>query len=88
MAFRASDNRKDPLTVLDDEDDMSPEDEVIEMVTPDGFRLQESRPATIDNYFVKHRVLVRLRKHGVVWWPDHSQESGAHERIVRLPCTS
>ena len=39
---------------------MSPEDEVIEMVTPDGFRLQESRPAASDNALVKHGVLVRL----------------------------
>ena len=24
----------------------------------------------------------------MVWWPDYSQESGAHERSVRLPCAS
>ena len=46
----ASHNRKEPLTQLDDEDDMSTEDEAIGMVIPDGFRLQESRPAALDNY--------------------------------------
>ena len=30
-------NRKDLLTLLDDEDDMSPEDEAIGMVVQDGF---------------------------------------------------
>ena len=53
----ASDNRKDPLAQLDDEDDMPPEDEAIGMVIPDG---QESRPADLDNYLVKCGVLVRL----------------------------
>ena len=56
----ASDNRKDPLTQLDDEHDMSPEDEAIGMVITDGFRLQESRPAALDNFLVKHGVLVRV----------------------------
>ena len=55
----ASDNRKDTLTQLDDEDDMSPQDEAIGMVIPDGF-LQESRPAALDNFLVKRGVLVRL----------------------------
>ena len=39
---------------------MSPEDEAIGMVIPDGFRLQESRPAALDNSLVKRGVLVRL----------------------------
>ena len=52
----ATDNRKDPLTQLDDED-MSPEDETIRMVIPDGFRLQESRPAALDNSLAKREVL-------------------------------
>ena len=56
----ASDNGKDPLALLGDEDDMSPEDEAIGMVIPDGFRLQESRPVALDNSFVKRGVLVRL----------------------------
>ena len=30
------------------------------MVIPDGFRLQESRPAALDNSLVKRGVLVRL----------------------------
>ena len=30
------------------------------MVIPDGFRLQESRPADLDNSLVKRGVLVRL----------------------------
>ena len=39
---------------------MSLEDEAIGMVIPDGFRLQESRSAALDNSFVKRGVLVRL----------------------------
>ena len=48
-----SDNRKDSLTLPDDEDDMSPEDEAIRMVVPDVFFFcfQESRPAVLDNDF-------------------------------------
>ena len=60
MAFRFLCNRQDPLTQLDDEDDMSPEDAAIGMVIPDRFRLQESRPADLDNSLVKRGVLVRL----------------------------
>ena len=30
------------------------------MVITDGFRLQESRPAALDNFLVKHGVLVRV----------------------------
>ena len=67
--------------MLDDEDDMSPDDEAIGMVIPDGFRLQESRPATLENSLVKRAV---LDKHRVVWWPHHSQD----ERIVRSPWAS
>ena len=47
------------MTQLDDED-MSPEDEAIGMVIPDGFRLQESTPAALDNSLVKRGVFVRL----------------------------
>ena len=39
---------------------MSPDDEAIGMVVPDEFRLQESRPAALDNSLVKRGVLVRL----------------------------
>ena len=39
---------------------MSPDDEAIGMVVPDGFRLQESRPAALDSSLVKRGVLVRL----------------------------
>lgn len=59
------DNGKDPKTLLDDEDDISPEDEAIGMVIPDGFRLQESRPAALDNSLLKRGVLVRL---GMGWF--------------------
>ena len=31
------DNKTDPLSLLDDEDDMSVEDEVVEMAIPDGY---------------------------------------------------
>ena len=55
-----SDDGKDQLTLLDDDDDMSPDDEAIGMVVPDGFRLQESRPAALDSSLVKRRMLVRL----------------------------
>ena len=61
MQIDASDNGKEPLTGLGDEDDMSPEDEAIVMVIPVGFRLQESRPPGLDNSLVKRGVLVRLR---------------------------
>ena len=44
----------------DDDDGMSPDDEAIGMVIPDGFRLQESRPAALDSSLVKRGVLVRL----------------------------
>ena len=56
----ASDNRKDLLTQLDDEDDMSPEDEAIGIVIADGFRLQEWKPADLGNSLVKRGVIVRL----------------------------
>ena len=59
MVCRCLRQRKDPLTLLDDEGDMSLEDEAIEMVIPDGFRLEESRPPALDNSFVKRGVLVR-----------------------------
>ena len=61
--------------------DMSPEVEAIGMVIPDVFRLQVSRPAAaLDSSLVT--------RGGVVWWPDHSHESGARRRFVRLPCAS
>lgn len=80
----AADNRKDQLTMLENEDDMPPEDEAT--VVPDGFRLQNSRPSALDSYLEERGVLVRLNEHGVVWWSDYSQESGANERSVRLSC--
>ena len=55
-----SDNEKEPLTLLDDEDDMSPEEEAIGMVIPEGLRLQESKPPALDNNLVKRGVLERL----------------------------
>ncbi|CAN0112036.1 unnamed protein product, partial [Ascophyllum nodosum] len=39
---------------------MSPDDDAIGMVVPDGFRLQESRPAARDSSLVKRGVLLRL----------------------------
>ena len=42
------DNRIDPLSLLDNEDDMPPEDEAIGMVIPNGFGLQESTPAAVE----------------------------------------
>ena len=56
------DNKTDPLSLLDDEDDMSPEDEAMGMVIPNSLRLQESTPAALDNPGVKRGVLVRLIK--------------------------
>ena len=55
-----SDIGKDPQTLLDEDDDMSPEDEAVGIAIPDGFRPQESRPATLDGSVVKRGVLVRL----------------------------
>ena len=66
---------------------MSPDDDAIGMVAPDGFRLQESRPAALDSSLVKRGVLLRLSM-WEVWWPDNSPESGADEACVRLPCAS
>ena len=63
----ASDNGKKTLTLLDDEDDMPREDEAIEMVIPDGFRLQEPRPPDLDSSFVKRGVLSQTT-HG--WFGD------------------
>ena len=48
------------MTLLDDDDDMSPDDEAIGMVVPDEFHLQESRPAALDSSLVKRGVLARL----------------------------
>ena len=56
-----SDNGKEPLTLVDDEDGMLPEDEAIGMVIPDGFRLQEPRPPALDNSSVKRGVLLIVR---------------------------
>lgn len=49
----------DPLTLLDHEDAMSPEDESIGMIISDGFFLRKSRPATLDSSLVEREVLVR-----------------------------
>ena len=44
---------------------MSPDDEAIGMVVPDGFRPQGLRPADLDSSLVKRGVLVRL---GMGWF--------------------
>ena len=83
----ASDNRKDPLTQLDDEDDTSPEDEAIGMVIPDGFRLQESRPAALDNSLVKRGVLVRPSIGwfgGLVTRKSQERKKGVYDHRVHL----
>ena len=54
-------------------------------MAPDGFRLEESRPAVLDSSSVKQTWSVCETGHGVYWWIDHSQESGADERCVPLP---
>ena len=82
-----SDDGKDPLTLLDDDDDMLPDDEAIGVVVPNGFRLQESRPAARDSSF-SQTWSTSESEHGVVWWPDNSPELGADEACVRLPCAS
>ena len=51
--------REDEQTLLDD-DDVVEEDGVIDLVIPDGFHLQASRPAVLDNSLVKRRVVLRL----------------------------
>ena len=50
-------NEKDP-TLLEDEDDMSPEDDEAIGMVPDGFHLRESRPSALDNPLVKRGVLL------------------------------
>ena len=80
-----SDDGKDQLTLLNDDDDMSPDDEAIGMVVPDGFRLQEPRPAALDSSLVKQRVLVRL---GMGWFggliTHQSQERTKHVYDYRV----
>ena len=80
-----SDDGKDQLTLLDDDDDMSPDDEAIGMVVPDGFRLQEARPAALDSSLVKRGVLVRL---SMGWFGGlitrHSQERTKHVYDYRM----
>ena len=61
---------------------MSPEDETIGMVIPDGFRLQESRPAALDNSLVKRGVLVRL---GMGWFGGLITRK-SQERMKELVC--
>ena len=68
------------MTQLDDED-MSPEDEAIGMVIPDGFRLQESRPAALDNSLVKRGVLDQA-------WGGLVASSLARVRSARKNCTT
>ena len=52
------------MTLLIDEDYMSPEGERIGMVIPGWFHLYASRPTAPDNYVVIRRVFVRLRMGG------------------------
>ena len=65
---------------------MSPDDEAIGMVVPDGFRLQESRPAAVDSSLVKRGVLVRRLSMG--WFGGlitrHSQERTKHVYDYRV----
>ena len=64
---------------------MSPDDEAIGMVVPDGFRLQEPRPAALDSSLVKRGVLVRL---GMGWFGGlitrQSQERTKHVYDYRV----
>lgn len=55
-----SKNEKYLLTLPDEDDDLSPEDEVISVTIPDDFRLQISSPAALDSSLVKRGVLLRL----------------------------
>ncbi|CAB1117353.1 unnamed protein product [Ectocarpus sp. CCAP 1310/34] len=59
------DSDKDPLTQLDDDDELSPEEETLKMDIPDGFRLQASPPPALDQSIVKRGVLVKL---GLGWF--------------------
>ena len=45
---------------------MSPKDEAIGMVIPDGFRRQAWRPPALNNFLVNRGVLVTL----TMWWFD------------------
>ncbi|CAB1107407.1 unnamed protein product [Ectocarpus sp. CCAP 1310/34] len=56
---------RDPLTQLDDYDELSPEEEALKMDIPDGFRLQASPPPALDQSIVKRGVLVKL---GLGWF--------------------
>ncbi|CAB1099146.1 unnamed protein product [Ectocarpus sp. CCAP 1310/34] len=62
---RDDDNDKDPLTQLDDDDELSPEEGTLKMDIPDGFRLQASPPPAFDQSIVKRGVLVKL---GLGWF--------------------
>ena len=51
-------------------------DDAIGIMVPDGSHLQESRPAALSRSFIRETWSVSGTGHGVIWWPDHSQESG------------
>ena len=76
----ASDNGKDPLALLGDEDDMSPEDEAIGMVIPDGFRLERVETSCSRQFF-SETWCVSETKHGVVWRPITRK---THERTKEV----
>ena len=56
-----SDNgdKNDPMSHLDSDGDIDPCEERLPTQIPDGFHLQESKPATLDHAFVKRYVLLQ-----------------------------
>lgn len=52
-------NARDTLSQLDSDDDLDPEDNILAMQLPGGFRLREHHPTVLDRAFVKWYVLLQ-----------------------------
>ncbi|CAB1111412.1 unnamed protein product [Ectocarpus sp. CCAP 1310/34] len=69
----------DELSHVDDDDSMESDDEIRAMEIPDGFRIQASTPAALDNLLLQRGLLVRL---GMGWFGGlitrQSQERTRH----------
>lgn len=66
--FADTQSQTDELVLLDDDDTMDaddPDDEICGMEIPDGFRIQQSKPATLDSSLLQRGVLIRL---GMGWF--------------------
>ena len=73
----------DPISQLDSDEDMEPGEECLPTRVPDGFHLQESGPAALDQTLVKRYVLLRRGMGGL-------RERSAAEctRLLKMSTTS